>query len=76
MNLDLSVLHAQSETSQCMKLTFSELDDVCRERHDEVLGVAQMTEKEREVRAGNFPNIKRSVFDIAAAPRENTWPDR
>jgi hypothetical protein len=58
MNLQLSVLRAQSETSQCIKITFTELDDVCRKRHDEVLGVAQMTEKEREVRVGNFSNIQ------------------
>jgi hypothetical protein len=56
MNLQLSVLRAQTE----IKVTFTELDDVCRERHDEVLGAAQMTEKEREVRSGNFSSVQYS----------------
>ena len=39
-----------TETSLVMKTTFHEMDDVNRERHDEILDKAQLSEKEREVR--------------------------
>ena len=52
-----------------------ELDGVARERHDEVLFVAQINDKEREVRTifGTSVKMTRSlVHYIAAAPNGNT----
>jgi hypothetical protein len=43
--LKISILREQL----CMKGALVELDDVNRERHGEILGAAQMTEREREV---------------------------
>jgi hypothetical protein len=49
VNLQMSVRRLHTETSQVMQNTFLELDDVSRERHDEVLDVSRMSEKEREL---------------------------
>jgi len=49
VNLQMSVHRLHTETSQVMKNTFLELDDVSRERHDEVLDMSRMSEKEREL---------------------------
>jgi hypothetical protein len=46
--MDVRRLH--TETSQVVKHALLELDDVSRDRHDEVLDVSRMSEKEREVR--------------------------
>ena len=43
--MQISVLREQL----CMKGALVELDDVSRERHDEILVVSQMSGKEREV---------------------------
>ena len=56
-----------------------ELDDITRERHDEVLDVSRMSELEREVRAINV-DVKTGysiycMYDIAAASYGNTCED-
>jgi hypothetical protein len=48
VNLQISVYRLHTETSQVVKNTLLEWDGVSRERHNEVLDVAQMSEKERE----------------------------
>jgi hypothetical protein len=52
-NLQISVFRLQMETSQSamgIKGALLELDGVARERHDEVLFVSGISDKEREVR--------------------------
>ena len=48
--MQISVLREQL----CMKGALVELDDVSRERHDEILVVSQMSSKEREVCVPSF----------------------
>jgi hypothetical protein len=45
MNLQISVYRLQSETAQDVK----ELDELSKERHDQLLDVLRIRDKEREV---------------------------
>jgi hypothetical protein len=55
VNIQMSVLRLGLESSNCMKGALFELDDVSRERHDEVCLLSQTSENERKVRrADNF----------------------
>ena len=53
LGLQISVHRLHTETFQRQTAFQLELDDVSRERHDEVLDVSRMSESEREVRAVN-----------------------
>jgi len=64
MNLQISVLRLHTETSLCMKGSFLELDDVCRERHDEVLVQSRMSAKERELLSNILDHIDHTRFGV------------
>jgi hypothetical protein len=74
MNLQMSVHRLHTETSQVMKNSFLELDDISRERHDEVLDLSRMSEKERELLTkildcAQFGKISIPFFFFISAPK-------
>jgi DNA-binding MarR family transcriptional regulator len=77
-NLQISVFRLQMETSQStmrIKGALLELDSVARERHDEVLFLSGMSDKEREVRTIFCTSVKMTrnlMHAIAAAANGNT----
>jgi len=80
MNLQMSVHRLHTETSQVMKNTFLELDDLSRERHDEVLDLSRMSEKERELLTkildcAQFGKISIPFFFIYLRPKNDIKPD-
>jgi hypothetical protein len=71
--LQISVHRLHTETFQRLTAFQLELDDVSRERHEEVIDVSRMSESEREVRAAMFFDLNQVIqHGIAAAPYENT----
>jgi len=69
LNLQISVLQHQT-AFQRFQL---ELDDVSRERHDEVLDMSRMSESEREVRAVNGifrSKVPHSMYDCSSSLRK------
>jgi hypothetical protein len=73
LGLQISVHRLHTETFQRQTAFQLELDDVSRERHDEVLDVSRMSESEREVRAVNgifIFKIPHSTYDCSSSLRK------